>query len=216
MDRRSSRIRAGAVLVGAALVAVALSAGGVDSAPKPLTKKKALKLFYTQAESDALFSRQGKIVLSHNGPWVFNEAYNATIVHDDVASVELESSTPGNAGAVHHLLAPVNLGMRTYGLERLRFCYALQSMGGSADKIEATEVWEQHADLAIEVINNTSDRTAIYPSGECYEITPSSPYTPTDAGSLVLNVVHTSDTAGDRLHIYGVRTTWVSTGPAPA
>ena len=213
------------VVVAAAVLGMVLSTG-VESAPKPLTKKKAMKLFYPRDEADAKFldqsegdgryHRQGNVVISHNGPWAFNEAFQPAVVADDVSSVAIKPNGPGTVGVILHLVAPVNLGMRTYGLQSVSVCYKLFSSSGSAaDEIDKTEVWEQApVDPTPSPVVDDTDRTST--TGDCYSVSPASPYVPTSQGSLVFHLRYEPDHANDELNIYGVRATWVSTGTAPA
>lgn len=124
MSKRGGWVRGAAVLAGAAVVAAALT-GAATGAGKPLTKKRALKLFYKRAQADARFVEDGGTFMVTAGAYDWVTEGNQTPYLDYGANAAALVS-PGAAGTYWALLSaavPASIYGRRMAVERVEICY---------------------------------------------------------------------------------------------
>ena len=106
-----------------------------------------------------------------------------------------------------HLVGPVVLGGRSYGLNNVDMCYLVSP----EEAIEGTAIYGQLDGLP----HHVNDDSVVHSSSsqaDCYTVTPNSPIEP--VGSLLLVLKFNAHAIGDFMDIGKVTATWTPTGTA--
>ena len=163
------------------------------------------KLFYTEAEADALlagFLPRGQIRLTQGGPWNADQA-SVAITAFDLVTLDPPGSAPGDFTAVLGLTSPMTVGGVSHALTEIEICF--RGGDSSADAIIGTRVWDTKTTTTL-VLEHTTDHSST--SLSCYTVAPASPARPVGSLYLTLNFEFDNGTADD-LEIGNVTTTWM-------
>lgn len=120
------------------------------------------------------FLKDDVVRITQSSGWVPNAGTGASV--DYYSNADLL----GAGGNQLALIAPTMIGADGYYLASVEVCYNAVAGG---DQISSTRVYRSTtSNSATTVINDSTARTSVYPTDECYEVTAGDPVAPSTSG----------------------------------